>query len=114
MTDDNPALQKHIERYEPFLGVSPRGIKRFTNLYRFYNLSQITRRTQGLPACSIRAGALVGVMLRWPQVVRWIQWEGESKLSAESGSFSKAEAFEATAKDQKPRHLGSLSGEGRP
>ena len=54
-------------------------------------------------------------MLRWPQVVRWIQWEGESKLSAESGSFSKAEAFEEQLlKDQKPRHLGSLSGEGRP
>jgi KAP-like P-loop domain-containing protein len=95
MTDDNPALQKHIERYEPFLGVSPRGIKRFTNLYRFYNLSQITRRTQGLPACTQSALARwLVIMLRWPQIVRWIQWEGESKLSAASGAFSKAEAFE--------------------
>jgi hypothetical protein len=33
-------------------------------------------------------------MLRWPQVVRWIQWEGEAKLSVGTSALSKAEALE--------------------
>jgi KAP family P-loop domain len=95
LSDDNPTLKKHIERYEPYLGASPRGIKRFTNLYRFYNLSQITRRMQGLPACSQSALARwLVIMLRWPQVVRWIQWEGEAKFSDGTSVLKKAEAFE--------------------
>ncbi|HWN09720.1 MAG TPA: P-loop NTPase fold protein [Pyrinomonadaceae bacterium] len=96
LSDDNPTLQKYLERYEPFLGVSPRGIKRFANLYRFYSLSQLSRQSQGLPACS--PGALARwlvIMLRWPQVVRWIQWESEAKLSAGTGALHKAEALEA-------------------
>jgi len=96
LSDDNPTLQKYLERYEPFLGVSPRGIKRFANLYRFYSLSQLSRQSQGLPACSPAAlGRWLVIMLRWPQVVRWIQWEGDAKLSAGTGPSNKAEALEA-------------------
>lgn len=96
LSDDSPTLQKYLERYEPFLGVSPRGIKRFANLYRFYSLSQLSRQSQGLPACSPSALARwLVIMLRWPQVVRWIQWEGEAKLSAGTSALNKAEALEA-------------------
>ncbi|MFZ0064159.1 MAG: P-loop NTPase fold protein [Pyrinomonadaceae bacterium] len=95
LTDDNPTLQKHIQRYEPFLGASPRGIKRFTNLLRFYDLCQVTRRAQGLQASSESALARwLVIMLRWPQVVRWIQWEGEAKFNAGSSALKKAEVFE--------------------
>jgi hypothetical protein len=95
LSDNSPALQKYLERYEPFLGVSPRGIKRFANLYRFYSLSQLSRQSQGLPACSPSALARwLVIMLRWPQVVRWIQWEGEAKLSVGTGALNKAEALE--------------------
>jgi len=95
LSDDSPALQKYLERYEPFLGVSPRGIKRFANLYRFYSLSQLSRQSQGLPACSPSALARwLVIMLRWPQVVRWIQWEGEAKLSVGTSALNKAEALE--------------------
>jgi hypothetical protein len=95
LSDDSPTLQKYLERYEEFLGVSPRGIKRFANLYRFYSLSQLSRQSQGLPACSPAALARwLVIMLRWPQVVRWIQWEGEAKLSAGTSALNKAEALE--------------------
>ncbi|MDQ2920359.1 MAG: KAP family NTPase [Acidobacteriota bacterium] len=95
LSDDSPVLQKYLERYEPFLGVSPRGIKRFANLYRFYSLSQLSRQSQGLPACSPSALARwLVIMLRWPQVVRWIQWEGEAKLSVGTSALNKAEALE--------------------
>ena len=95
LSDNSPALQKYLKRYEPFLGVSPRGIKRFANLYRFYSLSQLSRQSQGLPASSPSALARwLVIMLRWPQVVRWIQWEGEAKLSVGTSAFSKAEALE--------------------
>ncbi len=95
LSDNSPALQKYLDRYEPFLGVSPRGIKRFANLYRFYSLSQLSRQSQGLPACSPSALARwLVIMLRWPQVVRWIQWEGEAKLNMGTSALSKAEALE--------------------
>lgn len=95
LSDDNPTLQKYLDRYEPFLGVSPRAIKRFANLFRFYSLSQLSRQSQGLPACSPAALARwLVIMLRWPQAVRWIQWEGDAKLSAGTGALSKAEALE--------------------
>jgi hypothetical protein len=88
-------LQKHLQRYEPFLGVSPRGIKRFANLYRFYSLSQLSRQSQGLAACSPAALARwLVIMLRWPQLVRWIQWEGEAKISTGSSSEEKAKELE--------------------
>jgi hypothetical protein len=95
LSDDSPVLQKYLDRYEPFLGVSPRGIKRFANLYRFYSLSQLSRQSQGLAACSPSALARwLVIMLRWPQVVRWIQWEGEAKLSVGTSALDKAEALE--------------------
>lgn len=33
-------------------------------------------------------------MLRWPQLVRWIQWEGEAKISTGSSSEEKAKELE--------------------
>ena len=33
-------------------------------------------------------------MLRWPQVVRWIQWEGEAKLGPGTNPLEKATSVE--------------------
>jgi hypothetical protein len=90
LTNDSPALQEYLKRYEQFLGSSPRGIKRFANLYRFYSLSQLSRQSQDLRACSPSALARwLVIMLRWPQVVRWIQWGGDGRLSSDSKGAEK-------------------------
>ena len=39
-TDKDEEIQKELERYARFLGTSPRTIKRFANLYRFYRFAQ--------------------------------------------------------------------------
>jgi hypothetical protein len=95
LADDSPVVQKYLDDYKDFLGTSPRAIKRFTNLFRFYNLTQIARRTQGLEASSPAALARwLVIMLRWPQLVRWIQWESETKLTIETDAKEKAAALE--------------------
>src|SRR6185436_16673063 len=71
LTDDNPELQKYLDDYKDLLGSSPRAIKRFANLFRFYSLTQYARQTQGLEASSPAALARwLVIMLRWPQLVR--------------------------------------------
>jgi hypothetical protein len=90
-SDDSPVVQKYLNRYATYLGASPRTMKRFANLYRFYSLTQLSRQSQGLPAASPAALARwLVLMLRWPQVVRWIQWEGEAKLAAGTTPSEKA------------------------
>ncbi|MEJ2266301.1 MAG: P-loop NTPase fold protein [Anaerolineales bacterium] len=80
--DNDPDILEYLKRYERFLGTSPRTMKRFANQYRFYGLVQSSRRILELPSAppSSLPQWLV-VMLRWPQLVRWIQWEGEMRLT---------------------------------
>jgi hypothetical protein len=40
-------------------------------------------------------------MLRWPQLVRWIQWESETKLTSETDAKGKASALEDQICDTK-------------
>jgi hypothetical protein len=57
-------------------------MKRFANQYRFYGLVQSSRRILELPyAVPSNLPQWLVVMLRWPQLVRWIQWEGEIRLT---------------------------------
>lgn len=95
LTDDSPDLRKYLKRYEPSLGSSPRTIKRFANLYRFYSLTQLSRESQGLPSSSVGGLARwLVIMLRWPQLVRWIQWEGEARLGPGTNPLEKATSVE--------------------
>lgn len=78
--EDNPDVQEQLHRYLPYLGTSPRSIKRFMNLFRFYSLIQYSRDTEGLPSAEAAAvGLWVVMMIRYPQVTRWIQWESDSQ-----------------------------------
>jgi hypothetical protein len=94
-TDDNPEIRANLVRYGKFLGGNPRTMKRFANLYRFYRLAQWSRELQGLDSASPSAlGRWLVVMLRWPQLVRWIQWESESQLDGDATPKAKASKFE--------------------
>jgi len=83
--DEDPEIVGQLGRYAEFLGPAPRTIKRFANLYRFYRMVQWSRELQGLESAPATAlGRWLTLMLRWPQLVRWIQWEGEAHLFPEA------------------------------
>lgn len=95
LTDTHSDVDKYLRKYTPYLGTSPRSIKRFANLYRFYSLAQLMRQSQGLPAASPTALARwLVLMLRWPQLVRWIQWETGAQLGSGFNPQDKARSFE--------------------
>lgn len=99
-SDDDPEIQNQLLRYAPYLGTTPRTVKRFANLYRFYRFSQWSRQLQGFEAASPAAlGRWLVLMLRWPQVVRWIQWGGEAQALNAQNAHQKAEAFEKLIED---------------
>lgn len=99
-SDDDPEIQNQLLRYAPYLGNTPRTVKRFANLYRFYRFSQWSRQLQGFESATPTAlGRWLVLMLRWPQLVRWIQWEGEAPSLNAAEALSKAEAFEKLVDD---------------
>ncbi|HKO98828.1 MAG TPA: P-loop NTPase fold protein [Pyrinomonadaceae bacterium] len=93
--DDDAEIQQQLVRYASYLGSTPRGLKRFANLYRFYRFAQWSREFQDLKAATPAAlGFWLVIMLRWPQMVRWIQWDGETQVFAASSPLEKAEKFQ--------------------
>ncbi len=95
LTDNHSEVDQHLRKYTPYLGTSPRSIKRFANLYRFYSLAQLMRQSQGLPAAAPSALARwLVLMLRWPQLVRWIQWETGAHIGNGFNPLDKARFFE--------------------
>ena len=102
LADDSDEMYYYLKRYLPYLGNKPRTIKRFVNLYRFYRMSQWARQLQNLKtADSAALGRWIVVMLRWPQMVRWIQWEGELGLFMADSPDQKAAKIEKMADDSK-------------
>lgn len=102
-SDDDPEIQNQLLRYAPYLGNTPRTVKRFANLYRFYRFSQWSRQLQGFDSATPAAlGRWLVLMLRWPQLVRWIQWEGEAPSLNATEALSNAEAFEKLIDAAKP------------
>lgn len=100
--DDSDEIHMYLNRYLPYLANKPRTIKRFVNLYRFYRMSQWARQLQNLKTANPAAlGRWIVIMLRWPQMVRWIQWEGELGLFVADSPYRKAEKIEKMADDSK-------------
>ena len=71
-------IVQQLQVYAPYLEDSPRGLKRFANLLRFYPAIQQLRIRDGLPNASTESLAKwLTISLRWPQFVRWLQWSQE-------------------------------------
>jgi hypothetical protein len=77
-TDKDREIIKILNQYGQYLRNTPRAIKRFANLYRFYRFTQLSRSLQKAESASAKElGVWVTLMLRWPHIVRFIQWETE-------------------------------------
>lgn len=79
--EDSPVIIEQLKKFAPYLGTSPRSIKRFANMFRYYNIYQELRSFEGHTYAKPNALAKWLVLsLRYPQLVRFLQWEREDKL----------------------------------
>ncbi|MGD1044709.1 MAG: P-loop NTPase fold protein [Bacteroidota bacterium] len=75
-TDKDIEIKNILDRNGKYLRSTPRALKRFANLYRFYRFTQLSRSfQQATSASDTELGVWVTLMMRWPQIVRFIQWE---------------------------------------
>lgn len=93
--DNDPEVFNLIDELAEFVGSSPRAIKRFINLYRFYKFLQLTNRNSKLQeVSSVHIGQWIIFMIRWPQLVRAIQWNTESNLITGDTALKRAMTFQ--------------------
>lgn len=89
-------LQRRVGKFAPYLDPSPRSIKRFANLLRFHAALQKLREVtnnyleiegdtesyEEFADMDTLAFWLI-LTLRWPLLVRWLQWEAEDQLDTD-------------------------------
>jgi len=94
-TDEDLDVEQMIEAYAGDLGSSPRAIKRFVNLYRFYRFMQFTGQSEKLADVdSITLGRWIMLSIRWPQLIRCIQWDTEKDFLSGHSPAQRAALFE--------------------
>lgn len=68
--DNQPEVRAVIARFLPHVGRTPREIKRFINVFRFYAYVQFWRQTTGRPAVDLDgAGKLAALAIRAPEIL---------------------------------------------
>lgn len=87
----NEEIQKQVELYAEFISPDPRSLKRFTNLLRFYSSYQFLRMKKNEKCVEVKILAKwLALMVKFPQLVRWIQWDSENKSGISSVAEEKA------------------------
>jgi hypothetical protein len=99
-TDKDVEIRKILERNGKYLRSTPRALKRFANLYRFYRFAQLSRSFQHTSSASdIELGVWLTLMMRWPQIVRFIQWETDISIFRGYSPVKKAKLLEGAMKN---------------
>ena len=109
--EDSPEIIGQLTTFSPYLGTSPRSIKRFVNMFRFYYSYQELRSLEGEAFANPDSLAKWLVLsLRYPQLVRFIQWEREDKIIHSKVPEEKAsrldEIFREFRKNKKISEIG--------
>jgi ribosomal protein S15P/S13E len=80
-----------LENYAQYLNVSPRVIKRFANLFRFYRFMQTANLTSKINELQEHEIAQLAILsLRWPQLPRLIQWNTETDFFTGNTTIDRA------------------------
>lgn len=112
LNKDSTDILDQLQRYAPFLEDSPRGLKRFANMLRYYTAIQQIRIRDEQPYATTEALAKwLTISLRWPQFVRWLQWSQEEyQFAAGSKEQPKMETnpVHGFSPLEKARYLDSL------
>ncbi|MCI4669449.1 MAG: KAP family NTPase [Bacteroidia bacterium] len=117
-------LRTRVGQFAPYLDPSPRSIKRFANLLRFHTALQKLREVtndyldiegeqesyEEFADMDTLAFWLI-LTLRWPLLVRWLQWEMEENMDTDL-STDKNLMFASHQTIEKARMLDSLISEG--
>jgi hypothetical protein len=104
-TQDDEEILKEVAKYSIYINSDPRSLKRFANLLRFYNSYQVLRLKKGQKYAPINyLGKYIALMLKFPQLIRWIQWDTENKNGLSSSANIKAQLI-----DDAVAQLNSLS-----
>ncbi len=107
---DSEEIRKQVNNFSAFINPSPRHLKRFANLLRFYiahqQLRQVKSKTNNeLQFASSNALAKwLVINLQWPQLVRWVQWETEENLLQSNLPKKKAEFLDTLVDKIKNKH----------
>ncbi|MFF5383726.1 KAP family P-loop NTPase fold protein [Pedobacter suwonensis] len=92
--DDNE-LKDIITWAAPFLSNSLREIKRFANLFTFYSILKYTASGKSLREFEPEVlSKWILIMIRWPQLVRAIQWDTEKTMLSGETPLERAKDFE--------------------
>ncbi len=79
--EDAHDIMEQLAKYATYLGSSPRSIKRFANMFRFNDTYQELRDLEDKKyANQDSLSKWIVLLLRYPQLVRFIQWEKEDKI----------------------------------
>ncbi len=85
-SDKDPEVIDALADQMAYLSDNPRTIKRAVNLYRFHRFTAFARQTstQSLAvATPAQIGRWIVVIVRWPQLVRWLQTQREQSADGE-------------------------------
>jgi len=109
---DSKDIVQQLQVYAPYLEDSPRGLKRFANLLRFYTAIQQLRIRDGLPNASTESLAKwLTISLRWPQFVRWLQWSQEEHqltVGSKEGAETIQNQVHGLAPTEKARRIDTM------
>jgi hypothetical protein len=99
-SDEDESLKEQLLQHRKYLENSPRTFKRFANLFRFYRFYEWSRELQGLPTATTKElGMWVTLMLRWPGVVRLVQWKASTEGIKGLSPTMKAKMLDGAARE---------------
>jgi hypothetical protein len=79
---EDPKIYELILRTAPEFLSNPREIKRFMNVFRLQYFLLLARQTRGFITPSMdQLSRWIILSLKWPDLVRWLQWSGERKVN---------------------------------
>jgi len=92
---EESALENVIVSISPLISNSPRIMKRFANLFIFYQFMKYSNSCKGLRMINDDVlGNWLLIMIKWPQLVREIQWDSEKSFLNGNNATNRAEDFE--------------------
>ena len=93
--DQDDEVSQLILDFSAYLTTSPRMVKRFVNLYRFHRFLQFTGQNKEMRYADAQTLAKwIIIMIKWPQLVRAIQWDTEKDFENGSSPMERAGKFE--------------------
>lgn len=106
----NEEINKQVSIYSRFISSDPRSLKRFANLLRFYSSYQFLRMKQGESYVKINVLAKwLAITLKFPQLVRWIQWDSDNKSGTNNVAEEKVKMLDKFIQDHIAKHSSSIN-----